>query len=92
MVPLENTYLVITSFGIFSYPWGEVYGSLLLNISETVAFVTPAYPYLYIKSVSYPTLILEREEIPSTKHIASNIFDLPLPFKPVIAVKDLSNG
>lgn len=31
-------------------------------------------------------------EIPRTKHIASNMFDLPDPFKPVIAVNDLSNG
>lgn len=30
--------------------------------------------------------------IPSTKQIASNTFDLPEPFSPVIAVNDRSNG
>jgi hypothetical protein len=29
--------------------------------------------------------------IPNTKHIASRIFDLPDPFRPVIALKDSSN-
>jgi hypothetical protein len=76
-----------------------------LNTIVTEALVTPACPLsrqptyspqqytyrLYIRSIKLFARTEVMLVIPSTKQIASRIFDFPEPFNPVIALKDSSN-
>jgi len=65
--------------------------SLLSKTIVTDAFVTPAWPCLYTSSWRFAARTWLRFEIPSTKQMLSRMFDLPDPFRPVIALNSGSN-
>jgi len=85
-LPPPRTVRVTVMVSRCSYPMGEALASLLSKTMETVALVTPLWPDLYTRSVSDAARTWDRLLMPRTKQIASNTFDLPDPFKPVMAL------
>eukprot|EP00835_Amoeboradix_gromovi_P003544 NODE_238_length_13323_cov_0.463854.p8 type:complete len:121 gc:universal NODE_238_length_13323_cov_0.463854:12709-13071(+) len=87
----EQTRVMVISSKL-SKPIGLLVLSWLLNIKETEARLTCAFPCLYIKSLKCVHLIRDKSLQPITKVIASSILDFPLPFRPDIQLKFAENG
>lgn len=86
-VPPSTICLVTDICAYSSKPMGDLDLSRLSNTIVTLALVTPACPRLYMRSCKFVARTVLIFVMPRTKHIASRIFDFPLPFKPVIELK-----
>mmetsp|Transcript_20953 Transcript_20953/g.54507 ORF Transcript_20953/g.54507 Transcript_20953/m.54507 type:complete len:242 (-) Transcript_20953:99-824(-) len=90
-LPPMATCLVTVISSWSRYPTGLDSLSELSKTIETVALVMPAWPFLYTRSIRFFARTCDRLVMPSTKQIASRMFDLPDPFKPVMALNMGSN-